>query len=31
MNIGAESPEEIALSIVVEIVAKRHSQGENRK
>ena len=31
MNIGAESPEEIALSIVVEIVAKRHSQGKNRK
>ena len=31
LNIGAESPEEIALSIVVEIVAERHSQGENRK
>jgi hypothetical protein len=31
LNIGAESPEEIALSIMAEIIAKRYSQGENRK
>lgn len=28
LDIGAESPEEIALSIMAEIVAKRHSKGE---
>lgn len=30
LNIGAESPEEIALSIMAEIVAQRHNKGENR-
>jgi xanthine dehydrogenase accessory factor len=31
LDIGAESPEEIALSIMAEIVAKSHGKGENRK
>ncbi|HZI55572.1 MAG TPA: XdhC family protein, partial [Verrucomicrobiae bacterium] len=30
LDIGAESPEEIALSIMAEIVAKRHSRGDDR-
>src|SRR5262249_31893738 len=30
LDIGAESPEEIALSIMAEIVAKQHSRGVNR-
>jgi xanthine dehydrogenase accessory factor len=29
-DIGAESPEEIALSIMAEIVAKRHGKGDDR-
>jgi len=30
LDIGAESPEEIALSIMAEIVAKRHGKGDDR-